>query len=125
VTTNEDLQRIGFLPFDTVRSAFNHQYEVSKMNAITAWQGVERTQNWQFISNIKPQTALNLGRAIISLAIFCMLAAIAIAYFYDAYFSISEQTCAHLTVLISAAFFKLGYVVRLAAHHALGNYSAG
>ncbi|QLG89792.1 hypothetical protein HQ393_02010 [Chitinibacter bivalviorum] len=51
--------------------------------------------------------------------------ALAVAYLYPEQYSLGEQVAAHLLLPVMAGFFKLGYVIRLAAHHALGNYQAG
>jgi hypothetical protein len=54
-----------------------------------------------------------------------MLASTLVAYPLAERFSLGMQIAGHLALPVSAAFFKLGYVVRLAAHHALGNLQAG
>ncbi|THF67019.1 hypothetical protein E6C76_01095 [Pseudothauera nasutitermitis] len=72
-----------------------------------------------------PQRILSLGRAMMAASFVAMLVTVMIAYPYASSFSLPAQIAAHLLLPVAAAFFKLGYVVRLAAHHALGNYSAG
>ncbi|ATE59150.1 hypothetical protein CCZ27_03530 [Thauera sinica] len=54
-----------------------------------------------------------------------MLATVLVAYPYAPHFSLPAQVAAHLLLPVAAGVFKLGYVVRLAAHHALGNHVAG
>jgi len=73
----------------------------------------------------EPRHYLGIGRAAMGLSALGMAASAAIAYPYADSFSLGTQVAAHLALPVSAAFFKLGYVVRLAAHHAMGNYQAG
>ncbi|WP_373974965.1 hypothetical protein NT239_15225 [Chitinibacter sp. SCUT-21] len=70
-------------------------------------------------------TTLNLGRGMMLLSVLGALVALAVAYIYPEQFSLGEQVAAHISLPLMAGFFKLGYVVRLAAHHTLGNYTAG
>ncbi len=72
-----------------------------------------------------PRRTLKLGRGMMLVSAAGMLATVLIAYPYAAHFSLGAQIAAHLLLPVAAAIFKLGYVVRLAAHHALGNYAAG
>jgi len=60
-----------------------------------------------------------------ALAALGMLVSTLVAYPLAERFSLGVQIASHLALPVSAAFFKLGYVVRLAAHHALGNLQAG
>ena len=68
---------------------------------------------------------LALGRATMVLSVIGMIAAALVAYPFAERFGMGMQITGHLVLPISAAFFKIGYVVRLASHHALGNMSAG
>lgn len=72
-----------------------------------------------------PHRVLTTGRAMMALAAIGMLASALVAYPLAERFSLGVQIAGHLALPVSAAFFKLGYVVRLAAHHALGNLQAG
>jgi len=72
-----------------------------------------------------PRKSLHLGRGMMLGAALVMLATVLVAYPYASYFSLPAQVAAHLLLPVAAALFKLGYVVRLAAHHALGNFAAG
>lgn len=72
-----------------------------------------------------PRRILTAGRRTMLLAGLGMILSTLIAYPFAEHFSLAIQIAGHLTLPISAAFFKLGYVVRLAAHHALGNLQAG
>ena len=72
-----------------------------------------------------PRRVLTTGRAMMDLAAIGMLASTLVAYPLAERFSLGMQIAGHLALPVSAAFFKLGYVVRLAAHHALGNLQAG
>ncbi|HJV28809.1 MAG TPA: hypothetical protein VJ673_24240 [Aromatoleum sp.] len=54
-----------------------------------------------------------------------MIGAILVAYPFASHFGLLMQIVGHIALPVAAAFFKLGYVARLAAHHALGNLSAG
>ncbi|WP_293764622.1 hypothetical protein [uncultured Aquitalea sp.] len=76
-------------------------------------------------SPLTPRKALFMGRAMMTIAIAGMLASAALAYVYADHFSIPAQVAGHLALPISAGVFKLGYVVRLAAHNAMGNWQAG
>lgn len=72
-----------------------------------------------------PRNILTTGRLMMALAALGMIASTLIAYPLAERFSLAVQIGGHLALPVSAAFFKLGYVVRLAAHHALGNLQAG
>ena len=73
----------------------------------------------------QPRRYLGIGRTAMALSALGMAVSAAIAYPYADSFSLGTQVAAHLALPVSAAFFKLGYVVRLAAHHAMGNFQAG
>jgi len=76
----------------------------------------------------KPLTAretLTLGRLTMLLSALVMVGATLVAYPFAARFGLATQIAGHLALPVAAAFFKLGYVARLAAHHALGNLTAG
>jgi len=47
-----------------------------------------------------------------------------IAYPYAQRFGLGTQIAAHLAIPVSAGFFKLGYVLRLAASEAIGRVDA-
>lgn len=68
---------------------------------------------------------LTLGRVTMVLSAVGMIGATLVAYPFAERFSLPMQVAGHLVLPVSAAFFKLGYVARLAAHHALGNLRAG
>ena len=72
-----------------------------------------------------PRQVLTTGRVMMALAILGMIVSTLIAYPLAERFSLGTQIAGHLALSVSAAFLKLGYVVRLAAHHALGNLQAG
>lgn len=72
-----------------------------------------------------PHRILTTGRAMMALAALGMVVSTLVAYPLAERFSLGVQIASHLALPVSAAFFKLGYVVRLAAHHALGNLQAG
>ncbi|WP_374261645.1 hypothetical protein [Zoogloea sp.] len=72
-----------------------------------------------------PQRILYAGRAMMVVAAAGMLGSTLVAYPLAERFSLAMQIAGHLALPVSAAVFKLGYVVRLAAHHALGNLQAG
>jgi hypothetical protein len=72
-----------------------------------------------------PRRYLGIGRTAMALSALGMAASAAVAYPFAENFSLGTQVAAHLALPVSAAFFKLGYVVRLAAHHAMDNYQAG
>lgn len=72
-----------------------------------------------------PHGTLHLGRAMMATSALAMLGTILVAYPYASSFSLPAQVAAHLLLPVAAAAFKIGYVVRLAAHHSLGNHAAG
>lgn len=76
-------------------------------------------------ARLNARHTLALGRATMVLSVIGMIAATLVAYPFAERFGMGMQITGHLVLPISAAFFKIGYVVRLASHHALGNMSAG
>jgi hypothetical protein len=68
---------------------------------------------------------LTLGRLMMVLSAIAMIAATLVAYPFAERFGLAIQIAGHLVLPVAAALFKLGYVVRLASHHALGNMNAG
>lgn len=68
---------------------------------------------------------LSIGRWTMVLALFALLASSLVAYGCAECLSLPTQIAAHLLLPVAAGLLKLGYVVRLAAHHALGNYAVG
>ena len=72
-----------------------------------------------------PRQVLTTGQVMMALAILGMIVSTLIAYPLAERFSLGAQIAGHLALPVSAAFLKLSYVVRLAAHHALGNLQAG
>lgn len=74
---------------------------------------------------ILARRTLTIGRLTMAFSTLGMVAATLVAYPYAERFGMGIQIASHLALPISAAFFKIGYVVRLASHHALGNISAG
>ncbi|NMF89097.1 hypothetical protein [Aromatoleum petrolei] len=76
-------------------------------------------------THLNARRTLALGRATMVLSVIGMIAATLVAYPFAERFGMGMQITGHLVLPISAAFFKIGYVVRLASHHALGNMSAG
>lgn len=73
----------------------------------------------------RPKRYLNYGRVAMLLSAIGMIGAILATYIYADHLSIGQQIAGHLALPIFAAIFKLSYVVRLAAHHAMGNLNAG
>lgn len=74
---------------------------------------------------LPPKRTLTLGRAMMIVAALTMVVTALIAYPFATRFALPAQVAAHLLLPVAAGMFKLGYVVRLAAHHALGNTAAG
>lgn len=72
-----------------------------------------------------PRHFLTLGRLTMVGGTLGMVGAALIAYPFAQRFGLGVQIASHMVLPLSAAFFKIGYVVRLAAHQALGNYQAG
>jgi len=73
----------------------------------------------------KARQTLAISRITMVLAALAMIVSTLLAYPLADRFSFGVQICAHLLLPVSAALFKLGYVVRLASHHSLGNFAAG
>lgn len=71
------------------------------------------------------QRTLQLGRWTMAVSLACLLAGTVVAYPLSSHFGLGAQIAGHLVMPVAAALFKLGYVTRLAAHHALGNFRAG
>ena len=71
-----------------------------------------------------PRATRRVGHGMMLVAVLAMLATVLIAYPYATHFSLPAQIAAHLLLPVAAAVFKLGYVVRLAAHHMTDNYAA-
>lgn len=76
-------------------------------------------------SRITAFETLTIGRTLMVLSAFGMIASALVAYPFADRFGFALQIAGHIVLPISAAFFKIGYVVRLASHHALGNMNAG
>lgn len=72
-----------------------------------------------------PRQCLATGQIMMLLAGIGMLGATLVAYPFADRFGIGAQITGHIVLPVSAAIFKLGYIIRLAAHHALGNLQAG
>ncbi|QZA76625.1 hypothetical protein K4H28_09805 [Deefgea tanakiae] len=72
-----------------------------------------------------PNFMLRIGQLMMLVGCIGMAAAIFIAYVHAGRFSLPIQVTAHLAIPISAGIFKLAYIVRLAANHALGNLTVG
>ena len=68
---------------------------------------------------------LAIGRWTMALALAALAASGLVAYGFAEHFSLPAQIAAHLLIPVAAGLLKLGYVVRLASHHALGNFAAG
>ncbi|BAL23965.1 hypothetical protein [Azoarcus sp. KH32C] len=75
--------------------------------------------------SLTARQTLTLGRTTMLASLLVMIGAILVTYPFSAHFSLVMQIIGHIALPVAAAFFKLGYVARLAAHHALGNLSAG
>lgn len=74
---------------------------------------------------LTPRQTLRIGRWTMLISLAVLLFASLVAYPLAHRFGLAMQIVGHLAMPVAAAFFKLGYVARLAAHHALGNYRAG
>ncbi|MFA7290961.1 MAG: hypothetical protein WC023_01815 [Rhodocyclaceae bacterium] len=71
-----------------------------------------------------PDQFLLIGRAMMVLSAIGMAMAIYVAYGVET-LTITQQIAGHLAIPVFAALFKVSYVVRLAAHHSMGNLAAG
>ncbi|MBX3678564.1 hypothetical protein [Cognatazoarcus halotolerans] len=73
----------------------------------------------------KARKILAISRITMVVAALAMIVTTMLAYPLADRIGFGVQIAAHLLLPISAALFKIGYVVRLASHHTLGNFSAG
>jgi len=62
-----------------------------------------------------PQRYLRLSSTTLLTSTCALIASVLIAYPYAQRFGLGTQIAAHLAIPVSAGFFKLGYVLRLAA----------
>lgn len=60
---------------------------------------------------------LRLGNRTMAVSGLTLIAGVGAAYPFAAHFSLLLQILAHLAITVAAGFFKLGYVLRLAAQH--------
>lgn len=65
------------------------------------------------------QRYLSIGNRTMACSGAAMLLSIGAAYPFAHHFGMVTQIVAHLSIAIAAGFFKLGYVIRLAAQHEL------
>jgi hypothetical protein len=65
------------------------------------------------------QNYLSLGNRAMAVSGTAMLLGVGAAYPFAHHLGLALQVIAHLSIAIAAGFFKLGYVVRLAAQHEL------
>lgn len=66
-----------------------------------------------------PHDYLATGNRAMALSGTAMLIGIGAAYPFAHHLGIALQVIAHLSIAVAAGVFKLGYVIRLAAQHAL------
>lgn len=64
-----------------------------------------------------PNTYLGLGNRTMAVSGATLLLGVGIAYPFAPHFGLVLQIVAHLAIVVAAGFFKLGYVLRLAAQH--------
>lgn len=67
-----------------------------------------------------PRRYLLIGNGTLALSALALLASVLLAYPLADRLGLAGQIAAHLAIPVAAGFFKLGYVVRLAAQQALG-----
>ena len=67
------------------------------------------------------RTWLSFGNRTMGASGTTMLLGIAAAYPLAPHFGLATQIVAHLAIVVAAGFFKLGYVLRLAAQHEQAN----
>lgn len=63
------------------------------------------------------QRCFSLGNRTMAVSGLTMLVGVGAAYPFAAHVGLGLQILAHLAITIAAGFFKLGYVLRLAAQH--------
>lgn len=66
-----------------------------------------------------PQRHLRLSSTTLLASACALITCVLIAYPYAQRFCLGTQIAAHLAIPVSAGFFKLGYVIRLAAAEAI------
>lgn len=113
--------------WDTQRSIKKYQIELIQPIPLaisrTAINSADQARSESVFHS--PNFMLYIGQLMLFVGCIAMTAAIFIAYVHAERFSLPIQVAAHLALPISAGIFKLGYIVRLAAHHALGNLTVG
>lgn len=63
------------------------------------------------------QRYFSLGNRTMAASGLAIVAGVGVAYPFAAHFSLVLQIVAHLAITVAAGFFKLGYMLRLAAQH--------
>lgn len=63
------------------------------------------------------RTYFSLGNRTMAVSSLALLVSAGAAYPFAQHFGLALQILAHLTITVAAGFFKLGYVIRLAAQH--------
>jgi len=71
-----------------------------------------------------PHQFLETGNRTLAVSGTVFLMSTLIAYPLASRFGLATQVLAHLSIVVAAGFFKLGYVLRLAAQHELQNEQA-
>ena len=75
--------------------------------------------NVQHIENYK--RCIKLGNSIMIIAFLLLSGALMASFGFSKHLSISIQISAHILTIISAAAFKVGYVIRCVGAHNLGH----
>lgn len=66
------------------------------------------------------QKCVIFGNWLMIVALVTSLFCLVITFGYDQYFSIAVQIAGHISTIIFAALFKIGYVIRCVGVHGLG-----
>ncbi len=72
------------------------------------------------LSAYQAHKCVNAGNGLMFSNILIFLACIVMTYGVSESFSLAQQVFAHILTIVSAAAFKIGYVVRCVGMHSLG-----
>ena len=78
---------------------------------------------FEFFSN--PQNVLHLSSRVLGAGLALLVAGIYGAYLYDGHLPIVALVSMHAMTIIGPTLLKIGYVMRLLAHHRLGKGLVG
>ncbi|WDT84606.1 hypothetical protein [Alteromonas sp. 009811495] len=84
------------------------------------YQPINQTENCSVLTVTQAHKCVTAGNILLAVNLVIFLGCIVLAYGVEEYFSLFYQVLAHMLTIISAGFFKVGYVVRCIGMHSLG-----